>query len=247
MRASQASEELARLPGLGVFGSYSMLYRAVCLMSVGWFSRERRACSLVARSSLPGSSEGKQLPMGEGTGSQAQCQAGGGSGLTEGADTQHPREARGAGPGSARVPVVKRVDSDWASPDWICASGSGSARYLVRHGCGRAQVGLSGASPVRRRRAPAWGRAVWGKPPLRLPFQHLPCSSSCPWAGPRHHEPSSCKGSVLGTLALEPSQRAFLAFLEGLVFSPVRFLSVGDAAGIHVPFWGFNFIIRTLS
>lgn len=188
MKASKASGELAWLPGLGSFGSYSMFYRTVALMCIGWFFKERGVCSLVAKS---GSSEGKSSSPGE-------LSTVGGKGPL------HNTWAGWAG----QVPMAEWIHSDLASPNWICALGPGSTRYVVRYSCRTAQVGLSGTSPVKKREplleAELSGGSLHGDS-----FQHFPYCSSCPLAGPTHSQPTSYRGSMLGTLALGPSQRHF--------------------------------------
>lgn len=212
-------------------------------MSVGWSSRERRDCSLVARCSLSGSSEGKQLPWERDLGAKP---------------SDRLLEAVTSPPGQTHSTCRRWVGQAQVQP--------GSP--LLNESTVTTQVQIESVHLVLDQQGTWWGTAAgelrlgtvgaprWrrGEPLLEaeLPggslhwdsFQRFPYSSSCLLAG--SSQPSSYKGSVLGTLALQLSQRAFLAFLQGLVSSPVRFLSVSDATAIHVPFWGFCFVICTI-
>lgn len=112
----------------------------------------------------------------------------------------------------------------------------------LQNSSGRAQWDL----PSEEKRALAWSRAIWGKPPWRLlPALPLLQFLSISWP---HTQPANV---LQRQHAWDPGSwaftEAFSAFLQGLVFSPVRFLSVSDSIGIHVPFRGFHFVICTVS
>lgn len=142
-------------------------------MCIGWFFKEEFAPWLPSLAAV----KAKAAPQG----SWAQWEAGGGCGLPKG--PLHNTWAGWAG----QVPMAEWIHSDLASPNWVCALGPGSTRYVVRYSCRTAQVGLSGTSPVKKREplleAELSGGSLHGDS-----FQHFPYCSSCPLAGPTHSQ-----------------------------------------------------------
>ena len=225
MRASEASEELAWLPGLGVFGSHSMLYWAVGLRSAGWFLEKEETVPWLW-GLLIQQQRRRAAPQGRKRG-QAQRQAveavavrpsrpvaakvssssGKGSGAKRGgrlwrpqprrvADAQ-PQQGEQGRPTLSRAPIAERVHSDSQ------VQTESAHRVLGRQGTwwgtAAGELGLGSVGRLQRGGGePLCEAELCGGSLSCASFQRIPSSSSCPSAGPDTASQAPTKGACWG-------------------------------------------------